>query len=143
MLLTGQVVGRASRVGWWFGDGSLLTNASYLATSHVWTNPGDYTVTFAAFNADNPAGVSSNLTVHVDPLLLPSVSPGVFSGNSFNLSFPGQAGITYIVEQTTNLIAPVVWQTVTSLSSTGGVLQVTDPQATNAAQFYRVRVQTP
>jgi hypothetical protein len=141
MPLSGQVSGRASRVGWSFGDGSLLTNASCFNTSYAWTNPGDYTVTFSAYNTDYPDGVSTNLTVQVLPLAPPPVWVGGFDGSNFSLSFPGQPGLTYVVEQTTNLAAPVLWQPVTSLFSTGSVLQVTDPQATNAAQFYRVRTQ--
>jgi hypothetical protein len=139
MPLCGTVTGRASRLGWSFGDGSILTNGSYLNTSYAWTNAGDYTVTFTAFNTDNPAGVSTNLVVHVIPWTPPVLSFGGLSGTNFTLNFPGQPGVIYIVEQTTNLAPPVVWRTVATLSSTGDLVQVTDTKATNAARFYRVR----
>jgi len=137
--LNGQVTGWASRVGWDFGDGSILTNASLLNTSHIWTNAGDFTVTFTAFNTDNPGGVSTNLLVHVVPLEAPVITPGGLSGTNFSLSFPGQPGVTYVVQQATNLAAPVTWQTVSTISSTGSVMQITDKKATNDMRFYRVK----
>lgn len=138
--LFGEVTGRASRVEWSFGDGPSQTNLSAL-TFHTWTNPGDYVVTFTAFNADNPAGVSASTPVQVVPLLAPQLSTAGRTNNNFTLRFPGQPGITYVVEQTTNLAAPVFWQTVQALTSTGDLMQVTDSKATNAMRFYRARVQ--
>jgi hypothetical protein len=139
MPLTGKVNGRATRLAWDFGDGSSLTNASLLVTSHTWTNAGDYIVTFTAFNADHPAGVSTNMAVHVVPLLPPLLSASQTSGSMFNLSFTGQLGITYFVEQTTNLMAPVLWQSFRTISG-AGTLQVLDSISNSPAKFYRVRV---
>jgi hypothetical protein len=141
VFLWAVVGGRLSRAAWDFGDGSNLTNATFLNNSHAWANPGDYVVTFTAFNADNPSGVSTNLVMHVLPLLPPAISPIGLTSNKFSLSFQGQPGVLYVVEQTTNLAAPVTWQTVNTLFSTGAVMQVTDTKATNAARFYRVRSQ--
>ena len=138
--LTGSVTGRATRVGWDFGDGTVLTNASLLNTTHIWTNPGNYTVTFTAFNTDYPDGISTNLTVQVVPLVTPTLMAGGLSGTNFTLSFPGQPGLTYVVQQTTNLAPPVAWTTVSTLTSTGQVMQVLDSRATNAMQFYRAQV---
>ena len=98
-------------------------------------------MTFTAYNADNPTGVSTNLVLHVVPLISPQMSTGGLSGTNFSLSFHGQPGVTYVVEQTTNLIPPVTWQTVQSVLSTGALMQVTDNQATNDMRFYRVRKQ--
>ncbi len=136
---TAKVTGRAASLHWAFGDDSALTNASYF-TQHTWTNPGDYTVTFTAFNSDNAGGVSTNLLVHVVPLVRPTISAGGLVTSSFSLSFPGQPGVFYAVEQATNLAAPVTWQTVATASGTG-TLQVVDSKATNAMHFYRVRIQ--
>jgi len=139
MPLAGQVFGRATRVAWSFGDGSTLTNASYLLTSHQWTNAGDYIVTFTAFNIDNPAGVSTNLTVHVIPIVPPSLSAVGLSTTGFSLAFPSQAGAYYVLEKTTNLTEPVLWQTISTNSGTG-ILRIVDPNATNASGFYRIRI---
>jgi len=57
----------------------------------------------------------------------------------FSLSFPGQPGVSYVVEQTTNLVPPVTWQTVQTLTSTGEVMQVTHTKGTNEMRFYRAR----
>jgi hypothetical protein len=140
MPLIGQVIGRASHLEWAFGAVSVFTNLSYL-TSYSWANPGDYTVTFTAYNADNPAGVSTNVVVHVVPFAPPQLTVGGLSGTNFSLSFPGQPGVTYVVEQTTNLALPVTWQTVQTLVSTGALMQITDTRATNAMRFYRMRTQ--
>ena len=137
--LTGWSTGRVSRVEWAFGDGSVATNISYLAT-HAWTNTGNYTVTFTAFNTDHPAGVSTNLLVHVVPLELPVLAVGGMGSNNYQLTFGSQAGVNYVVEYATNLTPPMVWQTLQSRTSTGGVIQVRDSNATNAARFYRVRM---
>ena len=69
---------------------------------------------------------------------LPSGSS--LNGTNFTLSFPGQPGVTYVVQQTTNLVPPVTWQTLTTLTSTGQVMQVLDSKATNATRFYRTQV---
>jgi hypothetical protein len=138
MPLYGQVVGRASRLEWSFGEGLVLTNLSYV-TSHVWPNPGEYPVTFTAYNADNPDGITTNLLVRVVPLVPPPLTAEGLNGTNFSLSFPGQSGVTYLIEQTTNLVPPVTWQTVRTILSTGALMQVTDPRATNAMRFYRVR----
>jgi hypothetical protein len=138
--LTGNVTGRATRVGWDFGDGTVLTNASLIYTSHGWTNPGNYTVTFTAFNMDHPSGVSATVPVQVVPLVTPTLTTGGLNRTNFTLSFPGQPGVTYVVQQTTNLVPPVTWQTLTTLTSTGQVMQVLDSNATNATRFYRTQV---
>ncbi|MFO1511774.1 MAG: hypothetical protein U1F83_02495 [Verrucomicrobiota bacterium] len=134
-----QLIGRASWVFWSYGDGTFTTNN--LASVRTWNSVGEYTVTFTAFNADYPAGFSTNLMVQVVPLIQPTLSSGAWSNNTFTLSFPTQAGLSYRVERTTDLTPPVSWQTVTTLFNTpGGVLQATDPAATSATRFYRVRV---
>lgn len=140
-LLSGLVTGWASRVAWFFSDGSFLTNASELRYSHIWTNPGDYTITFTAYNADNPGGVSTNLGITVLPLVSPTVSVGGLSGSNFSLSFTSQPGIYYIVEQTTNLAPPVTWQTISTGYGNGTNMQIADSSATNAMRFYRVLAQ--
>jgi hypothetical protein len=136
--LYGQLSGPAARVSWDFGDGSSLTNAT-LTTSHTWTNVGDYLVTLTAFNSDHPNGVSATATAHVVPLLPPSIAVDSTNIGTFSLSFAGQPGVTYVIEQTTNLTPPIAWQVLTNAFSTGDIIHVHDLQATNASGFYRVR----
>jgi hypothetical protein len=143
LSLTGQITGRAAGLEWSFGDGTIVTNVSYF-TSHLWASVGDYSVVFTAYNTDNPGGVSTNLLVHVLPLAQPWLQPASFSvssTNGFQFQFNGQADAIYTVQMTTNLDPPVVWQDLQTITSTGGVVQVTDANATNVTSFYRVGVQ--
>jgi hypothetical protein len=139
LSLTGVIDGLASRLAWGFGDGMVSSNLSFI-TLHSWTNPGDYTVIFTAFNTDNPAGVSTNVTIQVLPLLQPELSAGSLSNNTFTLNLITQPGVTYQVEQTTNLTPPVVWNLLKNVTGTGDLLPVTDAAATNEMRFYRARV---
>jgi hypothetical protein len=65
----------------------------------------------------------------------------VSSANGFQFQFNGQADAIYTVQVTTNLAPPIVWQTLQTITSTGGVVQVTDANATNVTSFYRIGVQ--
>jgi hypothetical protein len=143
LALTGQITGRAAELEWSFDDGTILTNVSYF-TSHAWTNAGDYSVVFTAYNPDNPGGVSTNLVVHVLPLAQPWLETASFSmsPDGFQFQFNGQADAIYTVQVATNLVPPIAWQDLQTITSTGGVVQVTDPNAPNAGtSFYRVGVQ--
>jgi hypothetical protein len=136
-----QITGRPSRIEWSFGDGSITTNVSYVGLGHAWTNVGDYTVIFTAFNAGNPSGVSTNLVIHVVPLVPPTLTVTGLVSNRFGMSFSSQPGVTYIIERTTNLAGPATWRTVTYAFGTGDVLSAADTQTTDSIRFYRVRIQ--
>jgi hypothetical protein len=75
------------------------------------------------------------------PPLLQPASFSVSSTNGFQFQFSGQSNAIYTVQVTTNLVPPVVWQNLQTIISTGGVVQVTDANATNGTSFYRVGVQ--
>ncbi|HZR17008.1 MAG TPA: choice-of-anchor Q domain-containing protein [Verrucomicrobiae bacterium] len=61
--LTGIIRGAAALNIWDFGDGTVVSNRPY--ASHAWGAPGNYVVTFSAFNDSNPAGVQSTATIRV------------------------------------------------------------------------------
>ncbi len=61
--LTALIEGRTTASAWDFGDGITATNQPY--TSHAWMATGDYSVVLRAYNESQPAGISTNLTVHV------------------------------------------------------------------------------
>ena len=138
--LSGLVTGRAARLGWSFGDGPAVTNASFI-TSHTWTSPGDYTITFTAYNADYAAGVSTTHVVHVSLPAQPLLLAPVVTTNGLQFQFPSQVGVTYVTDRTTNLAPPIVWQPIHTNIGTGSAVQVTDPVSTDAARFYRIRAQ--
>ncbi len=139
---TGRIAGRASRVEWSFGDGPAVTNAGY-SVSHQWTNTGDYTVTFTAFNTDNPGGVSTNLLVHVLPVMSPQLQSATLASSAFQFQFTGQVGATYTIQFATNLAPPVYWQTLQTIrNSVDGVCQISDSGvSSNTTRFYRVQAQ--
>jgi hypothetical protein len=133
------ISGRASQLDWSLGDGTVRTNAGF-GGSHNWTNTGEYTVTFTAYNQDHPNGVSTNLLVHVVRPLPPALEIAGATNDSFQFSFSAQPGAHYRVEYATNLNSPITWTTLRSiLFSSGGATVITDNQTTNEARFYRVR----
>src|ERR1019366_5682538 len=83
----GVITGRPSGIAWNFGDGITATNNA--PAGHTWTNSGNYTVTFTAYNNDNPGGVSTNLTVFVVPLAVPQLQSPVLT-NGFQFQFAAQ-----------------------------------------------------
>jgi hypothetical protein len=136
----GIITGRASHAEWSFGDGS--TTNSGAGISHYWTNSGDYTVTFTAFNNDNPAGVFTNTVIHVQPLNVPQLQSPALLTNGFQFQFPGQLSVNYTIQYTTNLAPPVAWQTLQTIYySSEGIIQINDSAWTNTARFYRVLAQ--
>ncbi len=131
--------GKADRLLLSLGDGVTVTNWFLYPTSHTWTNAGDFTVTYTAFNTDNPNGVSTSAVVHVNLPAPPFISGMTLTGSTFQLTFSTQTGVTYYVDMATNLVSPVAWQTLGSLTSYATNATSSDSNATNAMRFYRVR----
>jgi hypothetical protein len=77
-----------------------------------------------------------NLVAANDPVMS-STSHG---GNQFTFHFPTTTGFTNIVEYTDSLNPPN-WQPLATVIGDGTVKSATDPLATNAHRFYRVRFQ--
>ncbi|HYG33359.1 MAG TPA: PKD domain-containing protein, partial [Clostridia bacterium] len=141
MPLTANITGSASFLHWNFGDGVVVSNASYI-TFHVWTNVGNYTVTATAFNNDNPAGVTATFPVRVVPLEAPLLTNPIKEFSSFSLQVNGQPGVTYELQTATNLIPPVNWERVSSLTSTGVVtIRINPPYSDVDMRLYRLQVQ--
>ena len=140
-FFTGFITGHVSRVEWSFGDEPTITNSG-AGISHQWTNSGDYIVTFTAYNNDNPAGVSTNTVIHVQPLNVPQLQSAALLTNGFQFQFVGQTTANYTIQYATNLVPPVTWQTLQTIYySSGGVIQITDSAATNGTRFYHVLAQ--
>jgi hypothetical protein len=139
------ITGRAAWVKWAFGDGVTVSNTGASAI-HSWTNAGNYTVTFTAYNNDNPAGVSASQLVTVQQPVAPQLTLPVLTTNGIQFQFNGQTNpdnaVQYTVQYATNLIPPVSWQTLgTIYFNHQSTLQISDPAATNATRFYRVLAQ--
>jgi hypothetical protein len=142
LSLTGLTTGSASRVSWDFGDGSTATNVGAF-TSHTWTNTGSYTVTFTAYNLDNPGGMLASNVLNVLSINVPQIQTSTLVSNKFQVQYYGQSNVTYSLLRATNLVAPVTWQMIgfSGTPATDGVVQKTDSAPTNAAAFYRLRAQ--
>lgn len=62
----GVMEGRAAGHRWDFGDGTVVTQATYQAfVAHTWDRPGRYAVTLTAWNDDFPSGVIATGDVEV------------------------------------------------------------------------------
>ena len=83
------ISGRASKLEWDFGDGTIVTNAGF-STNHSWTNPGDYSITASVFNLDYPTGVTATATIQVLALTSPTLSDLGISNSQLSLQFTGQ-----------------------------------------------------
>jgi hypothetical protein len=138
--LGATITGRASQLTLNFDDGTVKSN-SVFGITHVWTNAGDYLITALAFNNDYPQGVSATLPVHVVPITNPTISSTTISASTFSLQFLSQAGLTYELDAVTNIVPPLSWQILKSLSSTGGVITATDTIGPSVQKFYRLKVQ--
>jgi parallel beta-helix repeat protein len=64
LTFTAEIQGHATVNFWDFDDGTIAINQPF-GLSHSFTNPGDYTVAFWAFNDTYPMGVSATVVIHV------------------------------------------------------------------------------
>jgi predicted outer membrane repeat protein len=140
MFLSASLKGRASRLEWDYGDGSALTNFTAKRTFHAWTNAGNYTARFTAYNFDHPEGVSTNIPIHVVPFFPPTFSQFNLDGTNFSLGFWPQQSLFYDLQRATNLTPPIVWQTFDVVYDATNFVEITDTRATNSSGFYRVRI---
>jgi hypothetical protein len=60
---TALIDGRTSASSWDFGDGTIVSNHPY--ATHIWTQPGGYTLKLTAYNETFPEGISASLNVQV------------------------------------------------------------------------------
>ena len=121
----------------WYFNGVTLTNAT--GTTLTWTNvqaahQGSYTVIVSNF-AGSVTSLVATLTVLPPPTIRGQLDLGVFT-----LSFATAPGSTYMVEFKQALSDPL-WEVMTNVAGTGSLLTFSDSSLTNAARFYRVRIQ--
>jgi hypothetical protein len=72
------------------------------------------------------------------PVLKMPLTDPTWSADGFTLSLPTQSGRVYALEYTDSL-ADVAWTPLPLVAGTGGERTLTDPTATGAQRFYRVR----
>jgi hypothetical protein len=87
----------------------------------------------------NPSGSTTSQVAHLTVAKQPTLAPPQFNAATLYLAFPTEAGPEYLVEYKAALDDPI-WQQLTFLNGTGGILSVTDNNPTNSARFYRIQM---
>jgi len=95
---------------------------------------GSYTV-----RVSNSAGAVTSAAAVLRVLSPPVITSISRAGSSVELSFDTVSGISYTVEFSDTLNAPV-WNALPTVAGTGGTVTVSDATATSATRFYRLRV---
>ena len=119
---------------------NILTNISSGAYSGTTNNlaAGSYTLSAIAsdnFGVKNTNSVSITVVTPVTNTI--SGATATVSSTNFQFSFQANAGLSYIVQRSTNL-ASTNWLTIFTNTATSGTVIFTDNSATNDAGYYRV-----
>ena len=124
------------------GVGAGLTNATIMTdSSYVYYLPGtgagsnDNDVVSYTVNDGFGGTASANILINVYSATGQS-QMSIPTNGVANITFYGIPNYTYVVQTTTNLAVPW-WTLSTNTAGTNGSWQFTDPNATNAQQYYR------
>jgi uncharacterized repeat protein (TIGR03806 family) len=114
-------------------DGSLPTTNSTLYTGPIFvTNSAIVNI-----NAWAP-GYADSVAATAQYTILPGIfflSPGGFTNGTFQMSFAGPPGSSYVLQVSTNLSQ---WTSLSTNTPAASPFVLTDPRASAAARFYRV-----
>jgi len=93
-------------------------------------------------NTNNVLTVAvDSITVSPRPVPPPALSGAQSWAGGYGFVFPGEPGEKYVVEQSANLVPPINWQPLMTITGANQNIQYTDAGATNlSAGFYRVKV---
>ncbi len=130
--------------------GGTVTNVQFLVGTTVLTNQaappysavtnnlpaGNYNLSAIASDNNGVQSTNSIFITVVTPLPL-TVNAAQFSSASFQLSFTANVGLSYVIQQSTNLAAPDWIPLLTNTAASNPVVFV-DNHATNSPRFYRV-----
>ena len=121
----------------WFCNGVALTNGPNVSGAQSAT----LTLQNATANAlytvrvTNPCGqvLSSGARI----IFRPRLQGPVYTPLAFTFQLPTVAGTTYRVERADTLGPDAVWKVLTTVTGTGALVPVTDPEPASATRFYR------
>jgi hypothetical protein len=122
--------------------GTGLTNATIMTDSaYVYylpgTGAGSNDNDVVSYTVGDGFGGTATANILVDVYSAAGPAQMSLSTNGVvNIMFYGIPNYTYIVQTTTNLSVPW-WTLITNTAGTNGMWQFTDPNATNAQQYYR------
>ena len=82
-----------------------------------------------------------NGTLRVATTTPPQLAAGLSSGGTFQLQFPSEYGVDYVLQTATSLVTPISWVNVSTNAGTGAPLALAPPADPDQVQaFYRVIV---
>jgi hypothetical protein len=110
------------------------TNSTLVITNIQPSDFGGYRVIVS-----NPDGSITSQVAHLTVAVQPQLALPEFNLATLYLTVPTEIGPVYVVEYKTALDDPL-WQELTALSGTGGILPVTDNNLTNLTRFYRIQM---
>ena len=116
------------------GDLPGATSSSFNLSDAQAGDAGHYRVVVS-----NASGSVTSVVALLRVLLPPAIATAQFSGDTFNISFPGVSGLNYVIESKDHLDDPV-WTPIQSAPGTGALLTFMDSTPLVPTRFYRVRV---
>jgi plastocyanin len=133
------------------GNGGTPTNVEFLANATVLGNvttapysivadslaAGNYTLSAIAANNTGLTATSSVPISVVNPGPIVLSAPGLLSATDFRFSFTANAGLSYVVQRSTNLLS-ADWTNLGTNLAGGSSVTFTDVNATVNPEFYRV-----
>lgn len=134
-----QAVGGGPLSYQWYYSNAPVANATNPTLTVPNVQPGDAGAYYAVVS--NSLGVTpssmATLSIGQTPQTLQLL---IGSNQSVTIQMPGTAGFNYVLQATTNLTPPIVWQTVGSVATgSNGVWTFTDTNAPSAGvKYYRV-----
>jgi hypothetical protein len=149
----------SSEPGWdflgFYMDGLLVQQWSgevdWTSYSFPMTNFGTHTLEWRyTKDASGSAGLDAAFLDNVNLPLAQPLGPFVAAqlqvlpqtNHSLVIQVAGQVNQRYVIQGTTNLMPPIVWQDLTSAVAIDGVINFVDPAAaSNSVRFYRTKVQ--
>lgn len=114
---------------------SNATASPFAATTNLLV-AGSYTISAVATDTVGLKNTNSVAVSVVTPVTL-NISSLQRTSGTFQFNYAANAGLSYVVQKTTNLISSV-WTPISTNQASGNPVIFTDSHATNAPGFYRV-----
>lgn len=120
-------------------DANILANKATAPFSAVTNNLAAGSHTLSAIASDNSGATATNqVTISVvTPVPVQVSAPQPVPPGKFRFSYTANAGLSYIVQSSTNLLS-TNWITLITNAAAGGSINFTDLNATFSLEFYRV-----
>lgn len=123
---------------WYFNDSAIpfATTSTLVVTNLQSGSAGIYSVSINNAVGGTSAATTLNVTMPTRPLLN---SAGFQAGQKFQFQISGVAGQNYTLQMSTNL-SSTNWMSILVTNAPADTFNITDPNATNAGRFYRIKI---